>query len=88
SRKTQKRQEDGKGSYSYRRQVFGQEFDLPEAANPKTVTCAFSKGRFRIWAPSEALPEVTERVLPINMSPAVSNTQESGSCTQSGTQRN
>uniref|UniRef100_A0A8D0AHV5 SHSP domain-containing protein n=1 Tax=Sander lucioperca TaxID=283035 RepID=A0A8D0AHV5_SANLU len=39
SGKTEKKQEDGKGSYSYRRQEFRQEFDLPEGPNPEAVTC-------------------------------------------------
>ncbi|KAE8284905.1 Heat shock protein 30 [Larimichthys crocea] len=39
SRKTEKKQEDEKGCYSYRRQEFRQEFDLPEGLNPEDITC-------------------------------------------------
>ncbi|KAK2888481.1 hypothetical protein Q8A73_019929 [Channa argus] len=39
SGKTEKKQEDGKGSYSYSPQEFRQEFDLPEGLNPEAVTC-------------------------------------------------
>ncbi|XP_029547825.1 heat shock protein 30-like [Salmo trutta] len=40
SGKTEKKQDDGKGSYSYRCQEFRQEFDLPDGVNPETVTCS------------------------------------------------
>uniref|UniRef100_UPI003AAD7CF1 heat shock protein 30-like n=1 Tax=Centroberyx gerrardi TaxID=166262 RepID=UPI003AAD7CF1 len=39
SGKTEKKQEDGKGCYSYRRQEFRREFDLPEGLNPEAVSC-------------------------------------------------
>lgn len=51
SGKTEKKEEDGKGSYSYRLQEFRQEFDLPEGLNPEAVTCCMdSDGKLHIQA--------------------------------------
>uniref|UniRef100_A0A4W5QN88 SHSP domain-containing protein n=1 Tax=Hucho hucho TaxID=62062 RepID=A0A4W5QN88_9TELE len=50
--KTEKKQDDGEGSYSYRCQEFRQEFDLPEGVNPETVTCSLDHdGKLHIEAP-------------------------------------
>ena len=40
SGKTEKKPDDGEGSYSSRCQEFRQEFDLPDGVNPETVTCS------------------------------------------------
>ncbi|XP_064163769.1 heat shock protein beta-11-like [Anguilla rostrata] len=69
--KTEKKQDDGKGSYSYKRQEFRQEFDLPEGVNPSSVTCSLSDGQLRIQAPTEALAGHSERVVPIDCVPSV-----------------
>uniref|UniRef100_A0A3P9KIR3 SHSP domain-containing protein n=1 Tax=Oryzias latipes TaxID=8090 RepID=A0A3P9KIR3_ORYLA len=54
SGKTEKKQEDGKGSYSYRLQEFRQELDLPEGLNPEAVTCCLSPdGKLHIQAAKE-----------------------------------
>ncbi|KAM6986265.1 heat shock protein beta-11-like [Aplochiton taeniatus] len=66
SGKTEKKQEDGQGSYSYRCQEFRQEFDLPEGVNPETVTCSLTGGQLQIQAPREAVVDGKERVVPIN----------------------
>ncbi|XP_071396698.1 heat shock protein 30-like [Centroberyx affinis] len=51
SGKTEKKQEDGKGSYSYRRQEFRREFDLPEGLNPEAVSCCLAPdGKLHIQA--------------------------------------
>ncbi|XP_048877463.1 heat shock protein beta-11-like [Brienomyrus brachyistius] len=71
SGKTEKKQDDGKGSYSYRCQEFRQVVQLPEDVNPTAVTCSLSDGQLQIRAPRLALPEVSERTLPINSTPAV-----------------
>ncbi|XP_036385837.1 heat shock protein 30-like [Megalops cyprinoides] len=68
--KTEKKQEDGNGSYSYKRQEFRQEFDLPEGVNPDAVTCSLTDGRLQIQAPRAAVSEPQERVVPIACSPA------------------
>ncbi|XP_070707108.1 heat shock protein 30-like [Pempheris klunzingeri] len=44
SGKTEKKQEDGNSSYSYRRREFRQEFDLPEGMKPEAVTCCLAGG--------------------------------------------
>ncbi|XP_012693167.1 heat shock protein beta-11 [Clupea harengus] len=74
SGKTEKKQDDGNGSYSYRCQEFRQEFDLPEGVNPEAVSCSLAEGKLQITAPSKALPESKERVVPIELlTPALKN---------------
>ncbi|XP_019728920.1 heat shock protein beta 9-like [Hippocampus comes] len=71
SGKTEKKQEDGKGSYSYRCQEFRQELDLPDGVDPETITCSLVGGRLQIQAPREkAAGDGKERVVPINVAPA------------------
>uniref|UniRef100_A0A3B3B5G4 SHSP domain-containing protein n=1 Tax=Oryzias melastigma TaxID=30732 RepID=A0A3B3B5G4_ORYME len=54
SGKTEKKQEDGKGSYSHRLQEFRQELDLPEGLNPEAVTCCLSPdGKLHVQAVKE-----------------------------------
>ncbi|KAJ8393953.1 hypothetical protein AAFF_G00054860 [Aldrovandia affinis] len=72
---TEKKQEDGQGSFSYKRQEFRQEFDLPEYVDPNAVTCSLMDGRLKIQAPRAALPNVTERVVPIDCVPSVKTPQ-------------
>uniref|UniRef100_A0A3P8R7X0 SHSP domain-containing protein n=1 Tax=Astatotilapia calliptera TaxID=8154 RepID=A0A3P8R7X0_ASTCA len=63
------RQEDGKGSYSYRLQEFRQEFDLPEGLNPQTITCHLSPdGKLHIQAAKAPCVEEAERELTIKRS--------------------
>ncbi|KAM4527099.1 heat shock protein 30-like [Odontesthes bonariensis] len=69
SGKTEKKQEDGKGSYSYRLQEFRQEFDLPEGLNPEAVTCYLSPdGKLHIQAAKAPCVEEAERELTIKRS--------------------
>ncbi|KAM4527108.1 heat shock protein 30-like [Odontesthes bonariensis] len=69
SGKTEKKQEDGKGSYSYRLQEFRQEFDLPEGLNPEAVTCYLSPdGKLHIHAAKAPCVEEAERELTIKRS--------------------
>lgn len=71
SGKSEKKQDDGKGSYSYRCQEFRQEFDLPDGVNPEAVTCSLNDGQLQIQAPREASAGTNERVVPIKYTPAV-----------------
>ncbi|XP_055036401.1 heat shock protein beta 9-like [Misgurnus anguillicaudatus] len=71
SGKTEKKQDDGKGSYSYRCQEFRQEFDLPEGVSTDGVTCSLLNGQLQIQAPKEASAVSNERVIPITCTPAV-----------------
>nr|ACI68891.1 Heat shock protein beta-11 [Salmo salar] len=74
SGKTEKKQDDGKGSSSYRCQEFKQEFDLPEGVNPETVTCSLNDGQLQIQAPKVvAVTEGNERVVPITCLPAITS---------------
>nr|AFJ79967.1 heat shock protein beta 11 [Channa striata] len=76
SGKTEKKQEDGKGSYSYRCQECRQELDLPGDVDPETVTCSLVGGRLQIQAPREkAVKDGKERVIPISITsaPAISS---------------
>ncbi|CAB1318287.1 unnamed protein product [Coregonus sp. 'balchen'] len=83
SGKTEKKQDDGKGSFSYRCQEFKQEFDLPEGVNPETVTCSLNDGQLQIQAPKvAAVTEGNERVVPITCLPAIIST---GAATESTT---
>lgn len=69
SGKTEKKQEDGKGSYSYRRQEFRQEFDLPEGLNTEAVTCYLAPDRkLHIQAAKVPCVEEAERELTIKRS--------------------
>ncbi|XP_014196033.2 heat shock protein 30 [Haplochromis burtoni] len=69
SGKTEKKQEDGKGSYSYRLQEFRQEFDLPEGLNHQTITCHLSPdGKLHIQAAKAPCVEEAERELTIKRS--------------------
>ncbi|KAG7516541.1 hypothetical protein JOB18_034026 [Solea senegalensis] len=84
SGKTEKKQENGKGSYSYRCQEFRQEFDLPDGVEPEAVTCSLVAGRLQIQAPRETpLTDGKERVVPINVNSAPAITSTS-SCSSSG----
>lgn len=79
SGKTEKKQDDGKGSYSYRCQEFRQEFDLPSGVDPETVTCSLVGGRLQIQAPRDrALSDGKERVVPINITSAPALTSTCG----------
>ncbi|XP_037544109.1 heat shock protein beta-11 [Nematolebias whitei] len=75
SGRTEKKQEDGKGSYSYRCQEFRQEFDLPDGVASDTVTCSLVGGRLQIQAPRDSPPTGKERIVPINVNstPAVTS---------------
>lgn len=85
SGKTEKKQEDGKGSYSYRCQEFRQEFDLPDGVDPETVTCSLVGGRLQIQAPRErALTDGKERVVPITITAAPAITTSTTSSSSSG----
>ncbi|RXN39275.1 heat shock 30-like protein [Labeo rohita] len=66
SGKSEKKQEDGKGSYSYRIQEFRRVFDLPQGVNPDAVTCSMADGKLYIQAPVNQPSEAAERMLPIN----------------------
>ncbi|KAK2827396.1 hypothetical protein Q7C36_018322 [Tachysurus vachellii] len=73
SGKSEKKQDDGKGSYSYRCQEFRQEFDLPDGVKPESVTCSLNDGQLQIQAPKETSAGANERVIPIAYSPAVNS---------------
>ncbi|XP_044189577.1 heat shock protein 30-like [Thunnus albacares] len=69
SGKTEKKQEDGKGSYSYIRQEFRQEFDLPKGLNPETISCYLAPdGKLHIQAAKALCVEEAERELTIKRS--------------------
>ncbi|XP_053188215.1 heat shock protein beta-11-like [Scomber japonicus] len=78
SGRTEKKQDDGKGSYSYRCQEFRQEFDLPEGVQPDTVTCSLVGGRLQIQAPrDQVVKDGKERVVPISVTSAPALTSPS-----------
>ncbi|XP_055065007.2 heat shock protein 30 [Misgurnus anguillicaudatus] len=75
SGKTEKKQEDGKDSYSYRIQEFRRVFDLPEGVNPETVTCSMTDGKLYIQASVNQISETPERKLHIHCPQTVKTTQ-------------
>lgn len=78
SGRTEKKQEDGKGSYSYRCQEFRQEFDLPDGVAPESVTCSLIDGRLQIQAPRDrVVNDGKERVVPISITSAPAITSSS-----------
>lgn len=86
SGRTEKKLEDGKGSYSYRCQEFRQEFDLPDGVDPETVTCSLVGGRLQIQAPREAAPmDGKERIVPISVTSAPAITSSSSTTSSSTT---
>ncbi|XP_030623757.1 heat shock protein 30-like [Chanos chanos] len=66
SGKTEKKQDDGHGSYSYRVQEFRREFDLPEGVSPEAVTCFMADGKLHIQAPKNQIADKPERVVPMD----------------------
>ncbi|KAM9333319.1 heat shock protein beta-11-like [Pholidichthys leucotaenia] len=88
SGRTEKKRDDGKGSYSYRCEEFRQEFDLPDSVDPETVTCSLVGGRLQIQAPQEkAVSDGKERIVPISVTaaPAVTSPTSSGGATEGST---
>lgn len=73
SGKSEKKQDDGKGSYSYKCQEFRQEFDLPDGVSPEAVTCSLNEGQLQIQAPKETSAGSNERVVPITCTPALNS---------------
>ncbi|XP_051973822.1 heat shock protein 30-like [Xyrauchen texanus] len=71
SGKTEKKQENGKGSFSHTVQEFRRVFDLPEGVNPETVTCSMTDGKLYIRAPVNQISEAPERMIPIDCAEAV-----------------
>lgn len=87
SGRTEKKQDDGKGSYSYRCQEFRQEFDLPDGVDPEAVTCSLVSGRLQIQAPRErVVKDGKERVVPISVTsaPAITSSSSTSSGGQEG----
>ncbi|XP_039372823.1 heat shock protein 30C-like [Mauremys reevesii] len=63
--------EDGKGSFSYKYEVFKREWDVPEAVDTDRLTCSISReGQLCIEAPCLAPPALPARNVPIQLSPA------------------
>lgn len=86
SGKTEKKQDDGKGSYSYRCQEFRQELDLPDGVDPESVSCSLVGGRLQITAPRDRpLTDGKERVVPISMAPASAITKPDSSENETNT---
>ncbi|XP_029300802.1 heat shock protein 30-like [Cottoperca gobio] len=77
SGKTEKKQEDEKGCYSYRRQEFTQEFELPDGPKPEAVTCYLAPdGKLHIQAADAPCVEEAERERTIRRS-STEKTQQS-----------
>uniref|UniRef100_A0A3B4EL65 SHSP domain-containing protein n=1 Tax=Pygocentrus nattereri TaxID=42514 RepID=A0A3B4EL65_PYGNA len=67
--KTEKREEDGEGSYSHRVQEFRREFLLPEGVNPEVLSCSLAEGKLFIQTPKTQQSEKPDRLtLPLRHS--------------------
>ncbi|XP_016296492.1 heat shock protein 30-like [Sinocyclocheilus anshuiensis] len=64
---SEKKQEDGTGSYSYRSQEFRRVFALPQGVNPEALTCSMADGKLYIQAPVNQPSEAAERMLPLTV---------------------
>ncbi|CAM4705500.1 unnamed protein product [Lepidochelys olivacea] len=63
--------EDGKGSFSYKYEVFKREWDVPESVDTDRLTCSISReGQLCIEAPCLAPAAVPTKNVPIQLSPA------------------
>ncbi len=78
------KQDDGKGSFSYRSQEFRRVFDPSRGVNPEAVTCSMAHGKLYIQAPVNT-SEAAERMLTIDcqtVKTRQSETQHDSSTTQ------
>ncbi|XP_018414339.1 PREDICTED: heat shock protein beta-11-like [Nanorana parkeri] len=61
--------QDGKGSYSYKCQIFRKETDLPQEVKAEDISCTLTtEGQLRIEAPWKTMRAVEERTVPIQLS--------------------
>ncbi|KAM9296231.1 heat shock protein beta-11-like [Gastrophryne carolinensis] len=69
--------DDGKGSFSYKCQIFRKEADLPKDVKAEDISCMVTAdGQLRIQAPSVAkVPSVQERTVPIQLPAVASQTK-------------
>ncbi|KAM9338407.1 heat shock protein 30-like [Symphorus nematophorus] len=89
SGKTEKKQEDkDTGSYSYRRQEFRREFDLPEGMNPEDISCYLDPdGKLHIQEDKAPHVKEAERELTIKRSlEEKTQTEDSSTETENSTQ--
>ncbi|KAM5134893.1 heat shock protein beta-11-like [Mantella aurantiaca] len=60
--------DDGKGSFSYKCQIFRKEADLPQDVKAEDITCTVtSDGHLQIQASRLPVPSVQERTVPIQL---------------------
>ncbi|XP_071967804.1 heat shock protein beta-11-like [Engystomops pustulosus] len=60
--------DDGKGSFSYKCQIFRKEADLPQDVRAEDMSCILtSDGQLKIEAPWQTMPAVKERNVPIQI---------------------
>ncbi|CAI9561905.1 unnamed protein product [Staurois parvus] len=65
--------DDGKGSFSYKCQIFRKEADIPQDVKAEDITCTItSNGHLQIQASCVPVPSVQERTVPIQLPAAVS----------------
>ncbi|XP_072260136.1 heat shock protein beta-11-like [Pyxicephalus adspersus] len=60
--------QDEKGSYSYKCQIFRKETELPKEVKAEDISCTLTtEGQLRIEAPWKTIPAVEERTVPIQL---------------------
>lgn len=68
--------DDGKGSFSYKCQIFRKEADLPQDVKAEEITCTVTTdGHLQIQASHVPVPTVQERNVPIQLPPAHSQSK-------------
>ncbi|XP_069809294.1 heat shock protein beta-9 [Dendropsophus ebraccatus] len=66
--------DDGKGSYSYKCQIFRKEADLPQDVRAEDMSCTLtSDGQLKIEAPWRTVPPLPERTVPILLSSSLTD---------------
>ncbi|XP_072260137.1 heat shock protein beta-11-like [Pyxicephalus adspersus] len=71
--------DDGKGSFSYKCQIFRKEADIPEDLKAEDITCTVTTdGHLQIQASRAPVPSVQERTVPIQLPAAQSKILTSG----------
>uniref|UniRef100_A0A3B4E3E6 SHSP domain-containing protein n=1 Tax=Pygocentrus nattereri TaxID=42514 RepID=A0A3B4E3E6_PYGNA len=84
--KTEKREEDGEGSYSHRVQEIRREFLLPEGVNPEALSCSLAEGKLFIQTPKTQQSEKPDRLMvsihrPLGYGPSSLSLRHSASAT-------
>ncbi|XP_075071425.1 heat shock protein beta-9 [Mixophyes fleayi] len=69
--------DDGKGSFSYKCQIFRKGTDLPQDVRAEDMSCTITTdGQLRIEGPWQTIPAVEERTVPIQLTATLQATDQ------------